>query len=67
MQTRLAESTQTSAQARRQTLFDELHRKMLDDVPIIVLFNNTDSVGMRKSLTGYKSWAAAKPRLWNVK
>ncbi len=67
VQTRLAESTQTSAQARRQTLFDELHRKMLDDVPIIVLFNNTDSVGMRKSLTGYKSWAAAKPRLWNVK
>jgi peptide/nickel transport system substrate-binding protein len=64
---KLAESMRTSDRARRQALFDDLHRKMLEDVPMIVLFNSADAVGLRRNVVGYKSWAAAKPRLWNVR
>jgi len=66
VQEKLAESTRSSDRAKRQVLFDELHRKMLEDVPFIVLFNSVDAVGLRANVVGYKSWAPAKPRLWNV-
>ncbi len=63
----LARSTQTLDHALRQALFDQLHRKMLEDVPLIVLFNSSDTVGLRRSVVGFKPWAPAKPRLWNVR
>jgi peptide/nickel transport system substrate-binding protein len=67
VQARLALSMQLDDRVRRQAVFDELHRKMLDDVPFIVLFNSADAVGLRKNVVGFKSWAPAKPRLWNVR
>jgi peptide/nickel transport system substrate-binding protein len=66
-QEKLAASMRTADRAERQALFDDMHRKMLDDVPFIVLFNSADAVGLRRNVVGYKSWAAAKPRLWNVR
>src|SRR6478752_4848002 len=33
------ESMRTGDTARRQAIFDELHKKLLEDVPLIVLFN----------------------------
>jgi peptide/nickel transport system substrate-binding protein len=66
-QTRLTESMTASDKARRQSLFDELHRQMLQDVPMVVLFNASDATAMRKSVTGFKGWAPAKPRFWNVR
>jgi peptide/nickel transport system substrate-binding protein len=66
-QTRLTESMTASDKARRQTLFDEMHRQMLQDVPMVVLFNASDATAMRKSVTGFKGWAPAKPRFWNVR
>ncbi|MES2148771.1 MAG: ABC transporter substrate-binding protein [Pseudomonadota bacterium] len=67
VQRKLAESMRIADHAQRQALFDDLHRKMLEDVPFIVLFNSADAVGLRKNIIGYKSWAPAKPRLWNVR
>lgn len=66
-QTRLAESMVSRDKARRQVLFDEMHKQMLQDVPMIVLFNASDATAMRKSVTGFKGWAPAKPRFWNVR
>jgi hypothetical protein len=56
-QTRLAESMVSRDKARRQVLFDEMHKQMLQDVPMIVLFNASDATAMRKSVTGFKGWA----------
>jgi len=67
MQPKLAEAMTVTDRNKRQALFDELHRKMLDDVPMVVLFNGVDAVGMRKNVSGYKSWPADKPRFWNVR
>ncbi|WP_445287578.1 ABC transporter substrate-binding protein [Variovorax atrisoli] len=66
-QPRLAESMVTRDKARRQVLFDEMHRQMLQDVPMIVLFNASDATAMRKNVVGFKGWAPAKPRFWNVR
>lgn len=67
MQPKLVESMLLTDKARRQALFDDLHRKMLDDVPMLMLFNESDMTGLRKNVVGYKGWAANKPRFWNVR
>jgi len=66
-QTRLTEAMVSRDKARRQVLFDEMHQQMLQDVPMIVLFNASDATAMRKSVSGFKGWAPAKPRFWNVR
>jgi peptide/nickel transport system substrate-binding protein len=66
-QAELAESMLTNDKVRRQALFDGLHKRMLDDVPLIVLYNGLELTAYRKNLVGYRNWAAATPRLWNVR
>ncbi len=66
-QTRLAEAMVSRDKARRQALFDEMHKQMLQDVPMIVLFNASDATAMRRNVVGFKGWAPAKPRFWNVR
>lgn len=66
MAPQLAEAMLVSDKAKRQALFDELHRKFIEDVPMVVLFNGTDGAGLRKNVMGYRTWAADKPRFWNV-
>jgi peptide/nickel transport system substrate-binding protein len=53
--------------AARQALFDDLHRKMLRDVPLIVLFNPADVNARRTRLQGFHSWALGRARLWGVR
>lgn len=65
--TRLAEAMVSLDKTRRQALFDELHTQMLQDVPMVVLFNASDTTAMRKNVIGFKGWAPAKPRFWNVR
>ncbi len=52
--------------AARQKLFDELHRRQIDDVPIIVLYNNLDTSAVSKRIKGYAPWYASTVRLWEV-
>ncbi len=66
VQRRIAEAERTDDRGRRQSLFDALHRQMLADVPLVVLFNSTDAVGLRRDVMGFASWPLGKPRLWNV-
>jgi peptide/nickel transport system substrate-binding protein len=67
VQQKIAESVQQLDPRQRQLAFDALHRKMLEDVPMVVLFNSVDAVGLRANVVGFSSWAPAKPRLWNVR
>lgn len=63
---RLAVATDTADGVQRQAIFDELHRRMLEEVPIVVTYNGTDVAAMRLGVTGYRAWPASIPRLWNV-
>ena len=67
VQAKLAASMDTLDKARRQAVFDELHKRMLDEVPLIVLYNGLEITGHNKRLQGYRNWPLAQPRLWNVK
>jgi peptide/nickel transport system substrate-binding protein len=53
--------------AARQDIFDRLHAMMLDDVPLVVLFNPASVVAIRRGLEGFKAWPLERERLWNVR
>ena len=52
--------------SERQKLFDELHKLMLADAPLIFLYNQVDTAVVSKRLQGFAAWVAGKPRLWEV-
>eukprot|EP01042_Synura_sphagnicola_P024324 gene24324-31128_t len=63
------ESFVESDTKKRQVLFDQLHAMMLTKVPMIMLYNVTDSWAVRKRITGFtgvgafiNSWAARLDR-----
>jgi peptide/nickel transport system substrate-binding protein len=62
----LDKAMEVTQPAERQKLFDELHRLQIDDVPIIVLYNNVDFGAVAKRVKGYAPWFASTPRLWEV-
>jgi peptide/nickel transport system substrate-binding protein len=62
----ISEAMVTSDRARRQALFDQLHEKFMQELPMIPLWNSADIAAWRSNVTGYATWAAAMPRLWNV-
>jgi peptide/nickel transport system substrate-binding protein len=62
----LAKSTQVTDKAARQALFDSLHKRMLDQVPFVVLYNPVHIAAVRKNVTGFKGWAPVQQRLWDV-
>jgi peptide/nickel transport system substrate-binding protein len=66
IQALLEASMRTNDAKERQTIFDEMHRAMLADVPLIPLFNATLIGAVRKNVVGYKGWAGGLPRYWNV-
>ncbi len=53
--------------AKRQKIFDEMHAMMLDDVPLVVLFNPGDPNGVNRKLEGFEAWSQSRERLWGVK
>jgi peptide/nickel transport system substrate-binding protein len=60
------EAMVTSDTARRQAIFDRMHEMMLEDAPMIVLFNPGDSNGMTKKIEGYQAWPLSRERLFGV-
>lgn len=54
-------------EAERSALFDELHKRFLADVPMVMVYNYVDVNAQSKRLIGYTPWVASKPRLWEVK
>nr|WP_255368598.1 ABC transporter substrate-binding protein [Polaromonas sp. OV174] len=53
--------------AQRSKIFDDLHKRFMADVPMIMLYNYVDITANTKRLQGYTPWVASKPRLWEVK
>ncbi|PTM40084.1 ABC transporter substrate-binding protein [Bosea sp. 124] len=51
--------------AERQKLVDELHKAVIDEVPLIFMFNGVDAIAHSKRITGFKPWQS-KLRMWEV-
>lgn len=65
-QTLLREAVRERDNGKRQALFDQLHRMMIEDTPMVIIYNGTVIGALRDSTRGYHSWPVAKPRLWGV-
>jgi peptide/nickel transport system substrate-binding protein len=63
----LQESMRVTDPARRQALFDELHRRFIAEVPMIVLYNDPNIAAFRANVTGYRAWPTGQPRFWGVR
>lgn len=63
----LAQAGSSADPAVRQALFDRLHRLMLEDVPLIVLFNMADVNAVSTTLDGFEPWPLSRERLWGVR
>jgi peptide/nickel transport system substrate-binding protein len=62
----LRQSMMIDDAAKRQALFDEMHRRFIADVPMVVLFNNSELTALRKNVKGYAGWLYPQPRFWGV-
>lgn len=62
----LGTSMTSADRPTRQAIFDRLHARMLEQVPIIPLYNAAVLGGSRKTVQGYQGWAAELPRYWGV-
>ena len=62
----LDRATRIADPAARDALFCEMHRLMLADAPFVNLFNHYGIDAARSGVTGYQSWPAQKPRLWQL-
>jgi peptide/nickel transport system substrate-binding protein len=62
----LRQSMMIDDTAKRQALFDELHKRFIADVPMIVLFNGAELTALRKGIKGYAGWLYPQPRFWGV-
>jgi peptide/nickel transport system substrate-binding protein len=65
-QAMLQQSMLTIDTAKRQALFDEMHRRFIADVPMIVLFNGSELAALRNNVKGYAGWLYPQPRFWGV-
>ena len=51
--------------AERQKIFDELHKRFIEQVPTIFTHNDLDIIAHNKRVTGVKPWAS-QLQLWEV-
>jgi peptide/nickel transport system substrate-binding protein len=63
----LKQSMMTDDTAKRQALFDDMHRRFIEDVPMIVLFNGSEIAALRKNVKGFAGWLYPEPRFWGVR
>lgn len=62
----LGQAIDTFDQDEHQRLLDSLHNLMVEDVPIIGLYNAHSATAINDSLRGYRPWPLNLPRLWGV-
>ncbi len=60
------ESFLESDPAKRQALFDQLHALMLEQTPMLMLYNGADAWASSKRVEGFSVWEG-KPRAWETK
>ena len=66
-QSLLLRTMESSDKAARQAMFDQLHQQLLEDVPMIPLYNAIQINASSNKLVGFRGWAGEVPRLWNVR
>lgn len=64
--TLIAEALKSSDRAKRQELFDKLHRMMIAEIPIIVMYNSPQVAATSKDVKGYAPWPISRPRFYGV-
>lgn len=52
---------------RRRAAFADLHRRLLEEVPMIALYSSVTHGVSRPGVQGFRSWAVDAPRLWGVR
>ncbi len=52
--------------AERQAIFDELHKRFMADVPMVMLYNGIAGGAVGRRVNGYASSVTSLPRLWEV-
>ncbi|WP_439499388.1 ABC transporter substrate-binding protein [Bosea sp. (in: a-proteobacteria)] len=62
----LDRSMVVSDRAERQKIFDELHKRFIADVPMVMLYNGIVAGVTSKRVKGYVSTMMSLPRLWEV-
>lgn len=62
----LRAATEIGSQTQQQMIFDQMHRLMARDVPIIGLYNEPSSDLVRGDIRGFRNWPIGHPRLWGV-
>lgn len=67
VQALVAESMRETDKGKRQAIFDELHRRMLQDVPLIVYWNGIQITAYHKRVVGFRQWPMEHPRYWLVR
>lgn len=63
----LTQAAMTFSEKKRQDIYDQIHILMMEEVPVINLYNTPLVEVTSKRIEGYEPWKGAKPRLWNVK
>lgn len=62
----LAQLSESGITTHRQAIFDQLHQLMLEDVPLVMLFNPGDTHAVKNDVRGFVPWSQNRERLWNV-
>jgi peptide/nickel transport system substrate-binding protein len=62
----LAEAKTVEDKASRQAIFDKLHARMAEQVPVIGLFNPVQVTAVGPKVRGYADWGPGNARLWGV-
>jgi peptide/nickel transport system substrate-binding protein len=63
----LVEATIIADAGRRKEIYEQIHRRTMEEVPVINLYNAPIVDVVTTRLDGYSPWIGAKPRLWNVR
>ncbi|MCQ4161847.1 ABC transporter substrate-binding protein [Roseomonas sp. GC11] len=62
----LQRAMSTTEAGERQRIFSALYSLFMQQVPMIVLFNQVDYAAVRQDVRGVQPWASGQLRLWNV-
>jgi peptide/nickel transport system substrate-binding protein len=61
----LTRASQIDDEAERKQIFDELHKRMIGAVPLVMLFNTVEAWANNTRVTGFKPWES-RARAWEV-
>lgn len=53
--------------ARRRATFEAIHRRLLEDVPMVALYSSVTHGVTPRHVQGFRSWAVDAPRAWGVR